>query len=152
MAPLRRRNGSGPLQHSLLHLYLLESTADLRICTRRLLDILEDWAPWRHTHCIPWVNYCSYGQLSKPSGRVVDNFLQLEVSPAATCFTSIAIACQRHKPTYRCGNVLLVECQFLCGHGKCRQVKFHAFIGTSVSPNRKQRGELQTRRHTGRVV
>lgn len=56
----------------------------VRSSTRRLLYLLEVWAPWRHTHCLAWVNYCSHGQLSKSTGGVVDNFLQLEVSLTAT--------------------------------------------------------------------
>eukprot|EP00903_Cladosiphon_okamuranus_P013281 g12381.t1 len=44
----------------------------------RLRKLLEKWAPEQHTYCMPWVNYCSHGQLSKPPGGVIDNYQELE--------------------------------------------------------------------------
>lgn len=54
----------------------------IRAEDRSLKILLEASVPGRHTHCMPWVNYCSYGQLSKPPGGVLENFLQIEVSSA----------------------------------------------------------------------
>lgn len=50
-------------------------------CISRLLTkLMEELTPDRHTHCMPWVNYCSSGQRSKPPGGVLENFLEVEVS------------------------------------------------------------------------
>lgn len=54
---------------------------------RVLMDLLELSGDSRHTHCMPWVNYCSYGQLTTPRGGVLENFLEVEVSQPY-CFTS----------------------------------------------------------------
>ncbi|CAM9524026.1 unnamed protein product [Laminaria digitata] len=40
---------------------------------------LDEWGLTRHTQCMPWVNYCSSGQLSKSPGGITENYLQLEV-------------------------------------------------------------------------
>ncbi|CAM9267501.1 unnamed protein product [Laminaria digitata] len=46
---------------------------------RKLLQKrLHEWGPKRHTQCMPWVNYCSSGQLSKSPGGITENYLQLE--------------------------------------------------------------------------
>eukprot|EP00752_Nemacystus_decipiens_P015810 g14120.t1 len=51
---------------------------DLSARRKQLRELLEDWSSERHTHCMPWVNYCSRGQLWKQKGGVVDNFQELE--------------------------------------------------------------------------
>ncbi|CAM9566078.1 unnamed protein product [Ectocarpus fasciculatus] len=47
---------------------------------KRLRHLLEGSIPRRHTHCMPWVNYCSRGQVSKPPGGIIENYHELEVS------------------------------------------------------------------------
>lgn len=58
---------------------LMRLTIPARALGRSLNILLEASVPGRHTHCVPWVNYCSYGQLTKPPGGVLENFLQFEV-------------------------------------------------------------------------
>lgn len=46
------------------------------------MKMAEEAEGGRHTYCMPWVNYCSVGKVSKQPGGVIENFPDVEVSTA----------------------------------------------------------------------